>query len=137
MRPPRPDHPLVDVDDRMFAHSERFVLPRRTAPASRSRRTTNASAGGFAPTSASDPAVVAMRSAVSMLSFTRIGMPWSGPRGPFSFRSRSRASAIARASGFFSRTLRSAGPPTSTASIRARYASVIERAVHFPDVMPA
>ena len=31
-------------------------------------------------TSASDPAVVCMLSPVAMLSFTRIGMPWSGPR---------------------------------------------------------
>src|SRR5260370_14868860 len=30
--PPRPDHPLIDSNDRKFAHSERFVLPRTTAP---------------------------------------------------------------------------------------------------------
>src|SRR5919198_5012754 len=30
--PPRPDHPLVDSNDRKLAHSERFVLPRMTAP---------------------------------------------------------------------------------------------------------
>src|SRR6478672_7183080 len=35
--PPRPLQPLVDVLDRKLAHSLRFVLPRITAPASRSR----------------------------------------------------------------------------------------------------
>src|SRR5262245_23761380 len=35
--PPRALHPLVDLFDRMFAHSLRFVLPRMTAPAARSR----------------------------------------------------------------------------------------------------
>ena len=38
--------------------------------------------GGIAPASASEPAVVIMRSAVAMLSLMRIGMPCSGPRGP-------------------------------------------------------
>src|SRR5256885_9387599 len=32
-RPPRPDQPLVEKNDRKFAHSDRFVLPRMTAPA--------------------------------------------------------------------------------------------------------
>src|SRR5882672_12723612 len=70
--PPRPLQPLEECVDRKFAHSLRFVLPRITAPASRSRRTMNASFGGFAPTSAADPAVVAIRSAVAMLSLRRI-----------------------------------------------------------------
>ena len=43
------------------------------------------------PASAKEPAVVVMRSCVSMLSLMRIGMPWSGPRGPFDLRSRSSA----------------------------------------------
>src|SRR5262245_17285355 len=37
--PPRPLQPLCECVDRKFAHSERFVLPRITAPASRSRLT--------------------------------------------------------------------------------------------------
>ena len=41
--PPRPLHPLDDFVERKFAHSLRFVLPRITAPAARSRSTTNAS----------------------------------------------------------------------------------------------
>src|SRR5437867_4643550 len=34
--PPRPLHPLVEWEDRKFAHSLRLVLPTMTAPASRS-----------------------------------------------------------------------------------------------------
>src|SRR5688500_19831610 len=41
--PPRPLHPLDECVERKFAHSLRFVLPRITAPASRSRVTMNAS----------------------------------------------------------------------------------------------
>ena len=78
--PPRPDQPLDDGRARKFAHSLRLVLPRSTAPASRSARATVESRAGTDPSSASEPAVVVMRSAVSMLSLSRIGMPWSGPR---------------------------------------------------------
>src|SRR3954453_21353192 len=85
--PPRPLHPLVEWLDRMFAHSLRFVFPKITAPAARSFCATKESLGGFDPPSARDPAVVIMRSAVSMLSLSRTGMPWSGPRGPFDFLS--------------------------------------------------
>src|SRR5262249_2231064 len=73
--PPRPLHPLVECDERMFAHSLRFVLPRITAPDWRKRCAINESFGGLAPTSASDPAVVAILSAVSRLSLISIGMP--------------------------------------------------------------
>src|SRR5881409_858205 len=51
--PPLPLHPLVECVERKFAHSLRFVLPRITAPASRSRSTTNASRGGIEPARAS------------------------------------------------------------------------------------
>src|SRR5216684_791993 len=71
----------------MFAHSLKFVLPRTTAPASRSFRATPESCAGREPTSASDPAVVCMRSAVSMLSLISTGIPCIGPRGPFDWRS--------------------------------------------------
>src|SRR5689334_23619024 len=73
--PPRPLQPLDDLLERKLAHSLRFVLPRITAPASRSFRATVASCKGFAPTSASEHAVVIRRSCVSMLSLIRIGMP--------------------------------------------------------------
>ena len=100
----------VECVERKFAHSLRFVLPRMTAPASRSRATTNASFGGLTPASASEPAVVIMRSAVAMLSLSRTGMPCSGPRTRPLLRSASRRSAIASASGLISMTLCSAGP---------------------------
>ena len=89
--PPRPLHPLVECVERKLAHSLRLVLPRITAPAARSCATTNASCVAIEPSSASDPAVVIIRSAVSMLSLIRIGMPCSGPRGPWRPRSASRA----------------------------------------------
>src|SRR5262249_61184952 len=65
--PPRPLQPLVECVERKLAHSLKFVLPRMTAPASRSRETMNASLGGLAPASASDPAVVIIRSAVALV----------------------------------------------------------------------
>src|SRR5205823_14440352 len=66
--PPRPLQPLDECVDRKLAHSLRFVLPRITAPAARSRSTMNASFGAGAPARASDPAVVSIRSRVAMLS---------------------------------------------------------------------
>src|SRR5688572_20404909 len=72
--PPRALQPLVDRNERKLAHSLRLVFPRMIAPACRKRVTTAASAGGFAPSSASDPAVVIIRSAVAMLSLIRTGI---------------------------------------------------------------
>ncbi len=72
---PRPLQPLAERVERKFAHSLRLVLPSSSMPAARSRATNGASAGAGAPTSASDPAVVSIRSPVSMLSLTRTGMP--------------------------------------------------------------
>src|SRR6185436_4010729 len=69
--PPRALHPLDERFERMFAHSLRFAFPKMTAPASRSFFVTNESCGGREPVSASEPAVVVILSAVSMLSFTR------------------------------------------------------------------
>ena len=137
VRPPRPLHPLVEWLERILAHSLRFVLPRITAPAARSFWATKESFGGFEPTSASEPAVVIILSAVSMLSLISTGTPWRGPRGPFALRSRSSSSAIARASGFSSMTLLMAGPCLSISSMRAVYFSTSERAVNFPDFMPS
>src|ERR1044071_4189065 len=70
--PPRPLQPLDDLVERKLAHSLRFVFPRMTAPASRSFCATNASLSGFDPMRASEPAVVIIRSLVSMLSLIRI-----------------------------------------------------------------
>src|SRR5438128_4029200 len=80
--PPRALHPLDECVERKFAHSLRFVFPITTTPAARSRCTRKASTRAGSPSSASDPAVVCMRSAVSMLSLIRTGIPCSGPRGP-------------------------------------------------------
>ena len=61
---------------RKLAHSERFALPRITAPADRSRRTSLASRpGGRRAAPASRP--VLPRSAVSMLSLSSTGTPSS------------------------------------------------------------
>src|SRR5688500_16163406 len=49
--PPRPLQPLVERVERKFAHSLRFVLPRISTPAARSRCTTNASRAGRDPAS--------------------------------------------------------------------------------------
>src|SRR6516162_10836988 len=43
VKPPRPLQPLVEWLERKLAHSLRLVLPKITAPASRSRRATKAS----------------------------------------------------------------------------------------------
>src|SRR6185436_1077578 len=98
VRPPRALQPLDECVDRKFAHSLRFVLPRITAPASRSRFTTCASRDAIESASASDPAVVCILSAVSMLSLITIGMPCIGPRVRPAFRSASSESAIDNAS---------------------------------------
>src|ERR1039457_3299133 len=85
--PPRPLHPLVEWLERMLAHSLRLVLPRMTAPAARSFCATKESFSGLDPARASEPAVVIMRSAVSMLSLISTGIPCSGPRAPLDLRS--------------------------------------------------
>src|SRR5215217_3948843 len=89
--PPRPLQPLVEEVERKLAHSLRVVLPSSTAPALRRLRAVVESCGGRELTSASEPAVVSMPSAVSTLSLSRIGIPCSGPRGPPSRSSASRA----------------------------------------------
>src|SRR5271163_1531603 len=108
--PPRPLHPLVEWLERMLAHSLRLVLPRITAPALRSWAATKASFEGRESSSASEPAVVCMRSPVSILSLISTGTPCKGPRGPFDLRSWSSASAICSASGLSSMIALSVGP---------------------------
>src|SRR5882672_6642699 len=89
---PRPLQPLVEWVERKFAHSLRLALPRKIAPAALSFAAMNESCIGVDPASASDPAVVVIRSAVSTLSLSRIGIPCSGPRTFPALRSRSSAS---------------------------------------------
>ena len=107
--PPRPLQPLDDVVDRKFAHSDRFALPRITAPASRSRLTRNASRAGVESASANEPAVLCSRSAVSTLSLSSTGMPSSGLRAPWNRRWMSLSTASRTASGFVSITACSMG----------------------------
>src|SRR4051812_33184042 len=75
--PPCALQPLVELKPRKFAHSERLVLPRMTAPAARRRAATVASAGAGSPSRASAPAVVDIRSPVSMFPLSSTGMPCS------------------------------------------------------------
>src|SRR6266566_6864338 len=135
--PPRPLHPLVEWLDRMLAHSLRLVFPKITAPAARSFCAMKESFGGLAPTRASEPAVVIMPSAVSMLSLISTGIPCIGPRGPLDLRSRSSASAMERASGLSSSTLLILGPCLSMTSMRWEYFSTRERVENFPDFIPS
>lgn len=57
---------------------------------------------------------------VAILSFSKIGIPCNGPRGPVVWRSRSRAAACSNALGFVSITARRVGPWRLTSSIRAK-----------------
>ncbi len=135
--PPRPLQPLMEWRPRKFAHSLRLVLPRITAPASRRRRATPESRGAMDVASASEPALVCIRSAVPTLSLTSTGTPCSGPRGPFDRRSASSASAMESASGFSSTIARRFAPFWSLASMRARYCSARPRAVQRPLRIPS
>ena len=108
--PPRPDHPLTDSNERKFAHSERLVFPRMTAPPARRFAATVESRSAGWPKSANEPAVVCIRSPVSMLSFSRTGMPWRGPNTFPLARIVSAFCAMARASGLSSMTEFTPGP---------------------------
>ena len=116
--PPRALQPLTECTPRMLAHSDRLDLASSTAPASRSRCTTNASRGTWAPINAGEPALVCMRSAVARLSFTTIGTPCSGPRQRPARASSSSRCAIASASGLSSITLFKDGPARSMSAMR-------------------
>ena len=133
--PPRPLQPLEDRVERKFAHSLRFPLASSTAPASRSREATWESRTATEPSRAREPAVVVIRSALSILSLSTTGMPCSGPRTCPSRRSSSSRSASLRASGFTSIMALSAGPLRSNSWIRFRYICVIECELSRPDLM--
>ena len=117
--PPRPDQPLTDSNERKFAHSERFVFPRITAPPARRLAATVESFFAGLPTSANEPALVCIRSPVSMLSFTSTGMPWSGPSTLPLARIASRLAAMLSASGLSSMTALTPGPFWSSPLIRS------------------
>src|SRR5436853_2025557 len=101
--PPRPDQPLTDSKERKFAHSERLVLPRMTAPPARKLAATVESCFAGWPTSANDPALVCILSPVSMLSLSRTGMPSIALRAP-RWRASSACFASANASALSSIT---------------------------------
>ncbi len=124
VRPPTPDQPLADRGERMLAHSERFVAPRTTRPASRRAATIGASRTTGRPASAREPAVPGSPTA-STLSFTRVGTPWSGPRTCPAARSASSRAACWRASGAIASTARRwTGPGPLTTAIRSSRAWV-------------
>ena len=79
------------------------------APAERSFATSDASRPVTLSFSASDPAVVAMGSAVSMLSLMRIGTPARGPDAAPDLRAMSARLACTMASGLTAMTPRSSG----------------------------
>ena len=94
--PPSVLQPLVGWVDRKLAHSDRFALPRITAPASRKRVTSHASPRS-APARAGDPAVAGIPR-TAMLSLIRTGMPSSGRAAAPLARASSMAWASASAS---------------------------------------
>ena len=113
--PPSELHPLLELVERKFAHSERLALPMITAPASRSLVTRNASSAA-APSSAGEPAVAGSGCA-AMLSLISTGMPSSGPRAWPPALALSLARACAPASGLTAMTACRSG---LSRSIRAR-----------------
>src|SRR3569832_312509 len=100
--PPTADQPLTDSKERKFAHSDRLVWPRITAPPARRLAATVASWSAGVPCRARDPAVVCIRSPVSMLAFKSIGMPCRGPNTLPLRRKASDCRALVFVFGFFS-----------------------------------
>ena len=101
------------------ANSGVVVLARITAPASRSRATTVASADGTRPANSGDPAAV-HNPAVSMMSFTPTGTPSRARAVPSRHRLAERA-ACSRAEASSRVTIAPTAP--SVSSMRARQAS--------------
>ncbi len=119
---------LFSVDDPM-ANSSMLVLPRMTTSAALSRLVSVASYGGIQPSRILEPTVVGMPSVVKM-SLSASGTPASGPSCSPLARFSSTARACARAPS--RSTCRKACTFSSTASIRARWASVTSTAVRSP-----
>src|SRR5205823_395903 len=76
--PPNELYPFGIDRSTQFANSDRFVLPRMTAPAFCSCCVMKASSLGTKPASAMEPAVVGI-SVVPTLAFRTTGIPISGP----------------------------------------------------------
>src|SRR5207247_8056520 len=135
--PPRPDHPLIDSNERKFAHSDKLVLPRITAPPARRFAATVESRSAGVPTRANDPALVCILSPVSMLSLSSTGMPCKGPRTTPRLRSASALRAMTKASGLSSITEFTPGPFWSRARMRLMYSWVSCSEVSEPEAISA
>src|SRR5450631_2669358 len=135
--PPRPDQPLIDSKERKFAHSDRVVFPRITAPPARRFAATVESRKAGAPTSANEPALVCILSPVSMLSFKSTGMPCKGPSTTPCLRCSSAFRAIDTASGLSSMMELTPGPLESSSWIRSMYARVSCSDVRRPEAISA
>ena len=127
----------MDSNERKFAHSDKFVLPRITAPPARRFAATVESRCAGVPTSANDPALVCILSPVSMLSLSSTGMPCRGPSTVPRRRNASALRAIASASGLSSITALTPGPFWSSATIRAMYSLVSCSEVSWPEAISA
>ena len=101
--------------DEPMPNSSQLTLPMITAPAARSRSTTVASYGGCQPARIFDPAVV-VRPLVTIMSFSAIGTPASGPSGSPALCLRS-TSAASRSEPWLS-VARYASSERSTFAIR-------------------
>ncbi len=115
-----------------MANSSMLVLPRMTTSASLSLLVTVASYGGSQPSRILEPTVVGTPWVVKM-SLSASGTPASGPsfspRAFFSSTARAWASAPSRS------MWRKACTFSSTASMRARWASVTSTAVSSPEAI--
>ena len=115
-----------------LAHSLRLVLPNNTAPAFLNCAIIKASFFAILPFMARAPAVVIIVSPVLILSFTKTGMPCSGPLILPALRSLSMAAAMVNASLFISITAFKRGPALSSSAILLRYSLVMATEVVVP-----
>ena len=113
VNPPTALHPLVELFERILAHSERLALPSTTPPAARRLAISGASRPVLLPASARLPAVVG-NSRVSILSFTRTVRPASGSPAASATLASSGALRLTAMTAF------SSGPASSIAAIRSR-----------------
>src|SRR3984893_8036303 len=135
--PPRPDQPLIDSKERKFAHSERLVLPRMTAPPARKLAATVESCLAGLPTRANEPALVCILSPVPMLSLSKTGMPCNGPSTLPCLRSLSARFAMSIASGLSSMIALTPSLFWSSATMRAIYSLVSSSELSLPDAISA
>ncbi|CAB4804183.1 unannotated protein [freshwater metagenome] len=117
-----------------MANSSRLVLPTNTAPAAARRSTTDASYGGFQPSSIREEHVVGTPR-VHRLSFSAIVTPASGPGSSPAATRRSMSAARARAASCVTRL--NAWISASREATRARCSSSTSAARSEPERTPA